>query len=227
MEREIECVKGEIECIKSEIECVKRVYRIRTPSGMMMEVESKEKPISEVMTQKLLREDEEVHDFFDGCKRLKLVIHHRESISEEWSSPEKIHRKPDKKFKKLKNVEIRERHRKEPKNSKSDLNAGIKEFRDAMRLEPFERINVLLRMEGEFTRYDYQRFMEEGKQKMSNFMGHDDIRAAMLLGKIEAAGGKEGKGLRRYRVIDQSPIDKDEYRQAVKESKPPAVCMRN
>lgn len=45
------------------VECIYRVYRIQTPDGLIVEVES-DKHLSAELLQKLLEEDEEVNNFF-------------------------------------------------------------------------------------------------------------------------------------------------------------------
>lgn len=77
-------------------------------------------------------------------------------------------------------------------------------------MTPLDRINRMLKIEGEFTRPDYQRMLEQDSQKMSAFMGHNDIEEAVRLRRIEPSGRSER--FMKYRVIDQTPIDEHTYR---------------
>jgi len=77
---------------------------------------------------------------------------------------------------------------------------------------PLERLNSLLLMPGDFTRIDYQEYMQtKCKVKMSTFMGHSDIEAALALNKLEALGKTKDSRFHQYRVIDQTQINKDQY----------------
>lgn len=51
------------------IECVGRRYRVQTPGGTIIEVES-DKPLSTQMNAKLLEEDSEINEFFKHHKVL-------------------------------------------------------------------------------------------------------------------------------------------------------------
>lgn len=87
-------------------------------------------------------------------------------------------------------------------------------------IEPLERLNRLLQMPGEFTRIDYQKYMQTThRAKMSNFMGHSDIDAALALNKLEIAGKVRIRRLRQYRVIDQTDIDRNQYRTLLESQK--------
>ena len=67
-------------------------------------------------------------------------------------------------------------------------------------------------MEGEFTRLDYQKFMEDKGYKMSNFMGYGDIEDAVMLKRITPTGEKIGKGRKKYRIIDAVPVEQYMFR---------------
>lgn len=198
----------------SIIECIKRIYRIQTPNGIKMDVESEERSISGTITAKLLQEDTEISSFFEKCKILDVNVFQegkarkdKERVIEKGSLTDLI-RKSKKKLKK----------HKETKKTSEAPKIKIEELKGEYVLAPFERLNVLLKMEGEFTRIDYQKFMVDTTQKMSDFMGHEDIEVALLLKKIEVIEEKTGR-LRKYRVIDTNPVDRDTYRQMIKEHK--------
>lgn len=211
----------------SIIECIKRIYRVQTPNGVKMDVESEERSLSGAITAKLLQEDNEISSFFEKCKILGVNILHEEKISkdrvhtlEKGSLLDSAHKKSKKRLKKhKKEKKTYKKNRKEQKKAKLEISEiKIEELQEEKRLSPFERLNVLLKMEGEFTRPDYQKFMEVATQKMSDYMGHEDIEAALLLKKIEITGEKVG-GFRKYKVIDTNPVDKDTYKQIIKEHK--------
>lgn len=56
---------------ENKIECVCRRYRVQTPGGMVVEVEST-KPLSMQETARLLEEDSDVDDFFKSHKILAI-----------------------------------------------------------------------------------------------------------------------------------------------------------
>lgn len=165
----------------SIIECVKRIYKIQTPNGIEIKVESEERPISGVMTAKLLQEDKEICFFFEKCKILRIENIRKEEIKEE----------------------------------------EIKEDEEPIyrQIPPFDRINMILKIEGDFTRLDYQKLMKDSGYNISNFMGHGDMEDALLLRRIERTGEKIGKGLRKYKVINTTPVDNDMYREMKRQNK--------
>lgn len=164
------------------IECIYRRYRVQSPGGMTIEIESK-KPLSGRATRTLLEEDNDIGSFFENYKIIE--------ISNVESLPEK--RVP----------EIGRFSKSREKN-----------------INPLERLNYLLQMPGEFTRVDYQSYIQTRyRVKMSNFMGHNDIEAALALNKLEIIGKVKTRGLRQYRIIDQTEINKDQYRSILKSQK--------
>lgn len=85
-------------------------------------------------------------------------------------------------------------------------------------VNPLDRLNHMLQMHDQFTRLDYQKYMRtEHKVKLSDFMGHNDIEAALALNKLEIMG--RFHRLRQYRIKDQTEIDKDQYRTILRDQK--------
>jgi hypothetical protein len=196
----------------SIIECVKRIYKIQTPDGIKIEVESNERPLSGVMTAKLLQEDGEISSFFEKCKIIGI-----EKLEEE-KKEERIKRKI-----KIKKKYGKYGHKKPKKELEIEViePAEMKEIEEPkhVQLAPCDRINMMIKMEGEFTRLDYQKVMEDSGYRMSNFMGYGDMEDAVFLRKIEHTGEKIGKGLRKYKVIDTIPVDSDTYREMRRQHK--------
>ncbi len=188
----------------SIIECVKRIYKIQTPDGIEIKIESEERSISGVMTAKLLQEDKEICFFFEKCKILGIENIRKEEKQEKRDRSKKKKRedtitKKDLEIQVIETSEIQE----------------TKEGEEPLRghLGPFERLNMMLKIEGDFTRVDYQNLLEDSGYRISNFMGHGDMEDALLLRRIERTGEKIGKGLRKYKVIDVTPVNDDMYRE--------------
>ncbi len=83
---------------------------------------------------------------------------------------------------------------------------------------PMERINILLKIEGEFTNKDYMRFLfDEYNVKIARYVAFDDIITAIRSRRVERIG-KSGR-CHTYRVIDPSSIDKNTYMSILKDNK--------
>ena len=61
------------------VECIKRTYRIQTPNGIKMEVES-EKLLSGATTARLLEDDSYISSFLENCKILDVKSHQEKAI---------------------------------------------------------------------------------------------------------------------------------------------------
>lgn len=181
---------------KNLVECVKRTYRVQTSGGIKMEIESG-KVLSGLTTTKLLEEDCEINSFLENCKIIDVEI-------------------PSSKVKKYYKKKAKPR-----KKQKIDVEPvpDIQDIEVKNRITPCDRINLMIAIGGEFTRIDYQKFMEDKGHKMSNFMGHEDIESAMLLRRIEPTGEKIGRGLRKYRITDTMPVEEYMFRKIVKNVK--------
>lgn len=186
----------------SIIECIKRTYSIQTSDGIKLEVEN-EKPLSGAITARLLKEDSEIGFFFEKCKILDIDISRKKRTKE----VKQFHKRSAKKSKTRKKKRLREELEEETKPILEEpLEQQVQE-----KLSPLDRLNILLNMEGEFTRHDYQKFMKDLGYDMSNFMGHEDIESAVLLNKVEPTGEKIGKNLKIYRIIDTNIVGRDVY----------------
>ncbi len=94
----------------------------------------------------------------------------------------------------------------------------IRTKRPEVSISPLDRLNHMLQMPDKFTRLDYQKYMRtEYKIKLSDFIGHNDIETALALNKLEAVG--RFHRLRQYRVIDQTVINKEQYRSLLKDQR--------
>ena len=197
------------------VTCIKRVYQIQMPNGIKMEVES-EKPLSGVTTAKLLEDDNDISSFLENVKILDVKVPHDRPATIKKSSYKK---KPNKKLKKEKRALLKkiERGRLDIVPKEQEINS---EDKTQEKLEggliPCDRINMMTTMEGEFTRLDYQKFIEDKGHKMSDFMGHGDIEDALLLKRIAPTGEKIGKGRRKYRIIDVMPVEQYMFRKILK-----------
>lgn len=195
------------------ITCVKRIYNIQMSSGIKMEVES-EKPLSGVTTAKLLEDDCDIGAFLENIKILDVKVPQEKAVVHRKTSYKKPGKKLSKKAKLKKKV--REKIEREGLDS---TQKGSADIQSGNRLNPCDRINSMITMEGEFTRLDYQKFMEDKGYKISNFMGHGDIEDAVLLKRILPTGEKIGKGRKKYRVIDVVPVEQYMYRKILKNSR--------
>ncbi len=57
--------------MENVIECIARIWRIQTPGGIIVEIES-DKPLSSQMNAKLLEEEEDINEFFKQRKILRM-----------------------------------------------------------------------------------------------------------------------------------------------------------
>lgn len=193
------------------ITCVKRIYNIQMPNGIKMEVES-EKPLSGASPAKLLEDDCDISSFLENIKILDVMMPQEKG--------EVVHRRtsykktPSKKLikAKLKKKALLKKIEREGLDSTQQRDADAQ---SGNRLNPCDRINIMIAMQGEFTRLDYQKFMEEKGYKMSNFMGHGDIEDAIMLKRIIPTGEKIGRH-KKYRIVDVMPVEQYMYRKILK-----------
>lgn len=167
---------------ENTIECFCRKYRVQTPGGLIVEVEST-KALSGQITHKLLEEDTEIDSFFSNHKIVGL----RQLVT----TPAKY--QEDKFVSRL-----------APKKG---------------RFTPRQRLNHLLKMKGEFTREDYQKYMlEMYGVKIEKFMAYDDIRSALASKRLEVMEGKSGRQS-KYRITDPNDVDENLYKSMIKDQK--------
>lgn len=165
------------------IECIYRRYRVQSPGGTTIEVEST-KPLSGRTMRTLLEDDYEIGSFFDNHKIIDVT-----------------------------NIENRP---KKPVYRQKTIRAE----RTETSINPLDRINHMLQMPDQFTRLDYQKYMQtECKIKISTFMCNNDIEAALALNKLEIMGRAGRRGLRQYRIKDQTDISRDQYSTLLKEQR--------
>lgn len=184
------------------VTCIKRIYNIQMPNGIKMEVES-EKPLSGATTAKLLEDDSEISTFLENVKILDVKVPN-EKVS--------IHRNTSYKKKPGKKLKKGAKLKKKKRTLEREISPGETDVQSGNRLNPCDRINMMITMEGEFTRLDYQKFMEDKGYKMSNFMGYGDIEDAVMLKRIVTTGEKIGKGRKKYRIIDVMPVEQFMFR---------------
>jgi len=197
------------------VTCIKRIYNIQMQNGIKMEVES-EKPLSGVTTAKLLEDDSEISTFLENIKILDIKVPRENTVVHRNTPYKKKHGKKLKKSAKLKkNAKLKN----EKRALDRDMSPAETDIPSGNRLAPCGRINTMITMEGEFTRLDYQKFMEDKGYKMSDFMGHGDIEDAVLLKRIASTGNKIGKGRKKYRIIDVMPVEQYMYRKILQNHK--------
>lgn len=203
------------------VTCIKRIYNIQMPNGIKMEVES-EKPLSGATTAKLLQDDSEISIFLENVKILDIKVPPEKAVAHKNTTYKK---KPGKKLKrnaKLKKKALREKIEREgldfPHGEKGNIQGGT-DVQSENRLAPCDRVNMMITMEGEFTRLEYQKFMEDKGHKMSNFMGYGDIEDAIMLKRIAPTGEKIGRGRKKYRIIDTVPVEQYMYRKILQNHK--------
>lgn len=80
-------VKGDAQNMENIIECVTRRYRVQTPGGMIVEVES-DKPLSTQLNAKLLEEEKDINEFFKRRRILAVRQIVRSSPNQQKSSLE-------------------------------------------------------------------------------------------------------------------------------------------
>lgn len=171
------------------VECIYRRYRVQSPGGVTIEVES-DKPLSGRTTRALLDDDNEIGSFFENHRIIDVTT--------------------------IKNLPNKPVH----KQRAARVQETIRAKRSEVSIDPLGRINHMLQMSDTFTRLDYQKFMQtEHKVPMSAYMGHNDIEAALALKKLESVGRAGRRGHCKYRVIDQTEINEDQYKALLKEQK--------
>lgn len=211
------------------IQCIKRIYRIHTPTGVKMDIE-RDEPLSEAATAKLLEEDYGIKSFLEKCNILSVEISENAHIN---NSRHRSKKKTS--LKRIRHKELedtgkaREEHREDVNSEEQDIrpekNPTIGDIiQSGNRPTPCDRINMMITMEGEFTRKDYQKFMEDKNYRMTDCSGYGDIEDALLLRKIELTGEKIGKGYRKYRMIDTRPVEQYMYRKTKKSHKEKSKC---
>ena len=166
------------------------------PNGIKMEVES-EKPLSGATTMMLLKDDSDIGSFLENVKILDVKIPNEMTI---------VNRK------------ARMSSKKKRRKKQEDI-AGPVDVQSENKIAPCDRINMMTTIQGEFTRLDYQKFMEDKGYKITDFMGHGDIEDAIMLKRIAPTGEKIGKGRRKYRIIDVVPVEQYMYRKMLKNYK--------
>lgn len=197
------------------VTCIKRVYHIQIPNGIKMEVES-EKPLSGITTAKLLEDDSEISTFLENIKILDVKVPQKNAAVHRKIS---YNKKPDKKLKKKAKLKKSAKLKKERRALDREIAPGETDVRSGNRLTPCDRINMMITMDGEFTRLDYQKFMEDKGHEMSNFMGYGDIEDAVMLKRIVPTGEKIGRGRKKYRIMDVMPVEQYMYRKILKNHK--------
>ena len=86
-------------------------------------------------------------------------------------------------------------------------------------LSPMQRINSLLKMKGEFTRAEYQKYMfNMHRVNIARYMAYDDLRDAIKAKRLIKVEEKTGR-LQRYKVVDPIEIDEQLYKTIIKEHK--------
>lgn len=194
------------------VTCIKRIYNIQMPNGIKMEVES-EKPLSGATTAKLLEDDNEISTFLENIKILDVKISKEKAIIRRNTS---YNNKPNKKLKKGAKPRNGTIFKKKNINLDRKIAPGDKNVQSENRLTPCDRINMMITMDREFTRLEYQKFIEDKGYKMSNFMGYGDIEDAVLLKRISPTGEKIGRGRKKYRIMDIIPVEEYMYRKILK-----------
>ncbi len=87
-------------------------------------------------------------------------------------------------------------------------------------LNPMQRLNILLKIPGEFARIDYiKHLFDETKYKINKWTSHKDIVLALELHKIEVVKEREGKKGRIYRVINKDEIEESLYKKLLQDRK--------
>ncbi len=194
------------------VTCIKRIYNIQMPNGIKMDVES-EKPLSDATTAKLLEDDSEIGIFLENIKILDINIPQEKMVAH---SNKKLKKRAKLKIEKRSKLKIEKRSKlKREKRDLLEKKTGDND-RSVNRLNPPDRVNMMITMGGEFTRIDYQKFMEDKGYKMSDFMGYGDIEDALMLKRIVPTGEKIGKGRKKYRIIDVMPVEQYTYKKMLK-----------
>jgi hypothetical protein len=193
------------------VTCIKRTYNIQMPNGIEMNVES-EKPLNGVTTARLLKEDSDISTFLENVKILDIKdinVHHEKIVHKN-----RQNKKPGKKLKKI--VKL---HNGLDTQGGQDITPGDTDVQSKNALTPCQRINAMITMEGELTRLDYQKFMDDRGHKISDFMGYTDIENAVMLKRITPTGERIEKGRKKYRIIDVMPVEEYTFRKMMNNHK--------
>ena len=87
------------------------------------------------------------------------------------------------------------------------------------RFTPRQRLNNLLKMTGEFTRKDYQKYMfDMYGVTIAKFMAYDDIKEGLLAKRLEITEETAGRS-KKYRVLDPTDVDENLYKTMMKDHK--------
>jgi hypothetical protein len=192
------------------VTCIKRIYNIQMQNGIEMEVES-EKPLSGVTTARLLEDDSDISTFLENVKILDIKVPQEKIVHKKQS----YKKKPGKKLKKIAKLH----DGLDIAHGGQDTTPGETDAQPKNMSTPCQRINMMITMEGELTRLDYQKFMDDKGHKMSDFMGYTDIENAVMLKRIAPTGERIGKGRKKYRVIDMMPVEEYMFRKILKNHK--------
>ena len=97
-------------------------------------------------------------------------------------------------------------------NDKKEVKKTERPAPKKITLNPMQRLNCMIKMKGEFTREDYQKYMlDKYNIDVSLFMSHNDIEDALKARKLEMVSKKSGR-LRKYVVVDTSELDESSYK---------------
>lgn len=163
------------------VECICRRYRVQTPGGMVVEVES-DKHLSTQLNAKLLEEEPEINEFFKYHKILGLRQLVKTNPSQQKIEPPKI-------------------------------------AKDGS-ISPRQRLNQMLKMEGEFTRADYIKYLFDNfHYKVNKWTSHNDIQDALHLNKIHMVEERKGAHGRKYRVINTDEMEESLYKKLLQDRK--------
>jgi hypothetical protein len=215
------------------VECIKRIYRITVPGVATIEMESNN-ILSVSDTVRLIQEELGINDVISVFRNLNIIdvkmtpssilelisakdVEQPRTIrllSSEDVIPEKdeVSEKGDTEgyTEKGDTAEHTEKDKK-PDNTGECIEQDIP--------TPLQRLNYMIQIEGEFTREDYIRFLEDKKVEISQWISHDDINRALILKKIERTEKRRPKEYVKYKVIDSDPIDEDTYQQTMRKYK--------
>lgn len=105
------------------------------------------------------------------------------------------------------------------KYQKEEVNIEKKLSPKGGRFTPIQRLNQLLKMKGEFSRQDYQKYISDMYGvKLGRYMAYDDLRSALDSKRLEVTGVKIGRE-RTYRVVDPTNVDETLYKTLMKDRK--------
>ncbi len=86
-------------------------------------------------------------------------------------------------------------------------------------MSPRQRLNSLLKMKGEFTRKDYQKYMlDVNRIKIEKFMAYNDLKDAIRIKRLIKIEEKIGR-VHKYKVTDPIDIDEQLYKTIINDHK--------